>query len=157
MGHNFNMASLGRAISTLGLRSPIRNSLRATLASNSYSSFADPKTCDINTVEKVTHTGQKYSGDDYRRVRFIDKEKLVNKSWAIDLVAEDPIVVVNARNIWSDGGGALGHPKVYINLDKPQVQICGYSGRKFIQKKFYNEAEHGPSITYEEYSGQYRS
>merc|ERR1712168_1679071 len=78
MGHNFNMASLGRAISTLGLRSPIRNSPRAPLASNSYSSFADPKTCDINTVEKVTHTGQKYSEDDYRRVRFIDKEKLVN-------------------------------------------------------------------------------
>ena len=24
------------------------------------------------------------------------------------------------------GGGALGHPKVYINLDKPGAHACGY-------------------------------
>ena len=38
--------------------------------------------------------------------------------------------------------------------DPPEVQICGYSGRRFIQKKYYNESEHGPSITYEEYMQQ---
>lgn len=35
--------------------------------------------------------------------------------------------------------------------DKPEVAVCGYSGRKFIHKKYYDEKIHGPSITYEEY------
>jgi len=35
--------------------------------------------------------------------------------------------------------------------DKPEVAICGYSGRKFIQEKYYKPEEHGPSITYEQY------
>lgn len=29
------------------------------------------------------------------------------------------------KNIF-EGGGPLGHPKVYINLDKPGPQACGY-------------------------------
>ena len=41
-----------------------------------------------------------------------------------------------------------------IFQDKEEVGVCGYSGRKFIQKQFYNAAEHGDSITYEEYLKQ---
>ncbi|XP_061167297.1 NADH dehydrogenase [ubiquinone] iron-sulfur protein 6, mitochondrial-like [Saccostrea echinata] len=102
-------------------------------------------------VDEVTHTGQVWDKDDYRRIRFIDKKKLVNKNFAINLIAEDPVVVCPEKTVWSNSGGALGHPKVYINLDKPQISTCGYSGRKFIYKGFYNEAEHGPSITYDQY------
>lgn len=40
----------------------------------------------------------------------------VNKSWAIDLIAKDPVVVCTQRVVNSDSGGALGHPKVFINL-----------------------------------------
>ena len=40
----------------------------------------------------------------------------MNPNFAIDLIAEDPVVVVDARFVWSDSGGAMGHPKVYINL-----------------------------------------
>ena len=29
------------------------------------------------------------------------------------------------------GGGALGHPKVYINLDTLEPRACGYCGNKF--------------------------
>lgn len=36
------------------------------------------------------------------------------------------------------------------------MHSCGYSGRKFIQKKYYDVKEHGPSITYEEYVAQVR-
>ena len=32
--------------------------------------------------------------------------------------------------------------------------MCGYSGRKFVLKKYYDEKEMGPSITYEEYLQQ---
>ena len=40
----------------------------------------------------------------------------VNPNFAIDLVAEDPIVICEKRSVFSDGGGALGHPRVFINL-----------------------------------------
>ena len=104
------------------------------------------------TVETVTHTGQLYSPEDYRRGRFeVTSQKFVNKNWAIDLVAKDPIVVADQRIVWSSGGGPLGHPKVYINLDPDQVHVCDYSGRRFIKKKFYDEAKHGKSITYGAY------
>lgn len=81
----------------------------------------------------------------------MDKDKLVNTQFAINLIAEDPIVVCHQRVVSSNSGGALGHPKVYINTDKPEVAICGYSGRKFINEHYYDPAKHGPSITYEQY------
>lgn len=41
----------------------------------------------------------------------------MNKNFAIDLIAEQPVSEVESRVISCDGGGgALGHPKVYINL-----------------------------------------
>lgn len=45
---------------------------------------------------------------------------------------------------------------IYLFQDKPEVGVCGYSGRKFIQKQFYDPAQHGESITYEEYLEQMR-
>ncbi|EJD47794.1 hypothetical protein AURDEDRAFT_183923 [Auricularia subglabra TFB-10046 SS5] len=53
---------------------------------------------------------------------------------AMQLVAEDPIRLVHGRKAVCDGGvGPLGHPKVYISLDKPQPATCGYSGIRFQQ------------------------
>ncbi|KAM6277060.1 NADH dehydrogenase [ubiquinone] iron-sulfur protein 6, mitochondrial isoform 2-T2 [Spheniscus humboldti] len=71
-----------------------------------------------DTGELVTHTGQ------------------VNKNFAIDLIAEQPVSEVESRVISCDGGGgALGHPKVYINLDKDtKTGTCGYCGLQFKQK-----------------------
>ncbi|XP_057352684.1 NADH dehydrogenase [ubiquinone] iron-sulfur protein 6, mitochondrial isoform X1 [Manis pentadactyla] len=67
--------------------------------------------------EKVTHTGQVYDDKDYRKIRFIGRQKEVNDNFAIDLIAEQPVSEVGSRVIACDGGGgALGHPKVYINL-----------------------------------------
>lgn len=41
----------------------------------------------------------------------------MNKNFAISLVAEEPVTDVESRVVSCDGGGgALGHPKVYINL-----------------------------------------
>ena len=107
---------------------------------------------NLNLKEPVTHTGQQYALDDYRRIRFQNvDEKQVNKNFAIDLVAKDPIVVCDQRVVWSSGGGPLGHPKVYINLDPNEVHTCGYSGKRFIKKKFYDEKVHGKAIKYEDY------
>ncbi len=60
----------------------------------------------------------------------------VNEQFAIDLVAEEPVACVNGTHVWCDGGrGALGHPRVYINLDRPEINDCGYCGRRFIADK----------------------
>ncbi|XP_032038511.1 NADH dehydrogenase [ubiquinone] iron-sulfur protein 6, mitochondrial [Aythya fuligula] len=88
------------------------------------------------TGEAVTHTGQVYEEKDYRKVRFVGRQKEVNKNFAIDLIAEQPVSEVESRVISCDGGGgALGHPKVYINLDKEtKTGTCGYCGLQFKQK-----------------------
>ncbi|CAO3692196.1 unnamed protein product [Rhizopus stolonifer] len=55
-----------------------------------------------------------------------------NPMAAIDLIAEEPIKFVKKRIANCDGGGGpLGHPRVYINLDKPEPQPCGYCGIRF--------------------------
>ena len=77
------------------------------------------------------HQGKK----NYRRVRFVDRQKEVNENFAIDLIAQQPVNEVEHRIIACDGGGgALGHPKVYINLDKEtKTGTCGYCGLQFKQ------------------------
>lgn len=86
--------------------------------------------------DKVTHTGQSWEDDDYRNVRFTDKQKQVNEDFAISLVAEEPVILVGAGHTWCDGGrGPLGHPRVYINLDKPEIADCGYCGKRFLSEQ----------------------
>ncbi|KAF2878856.1 hypothetical protein ILUMI_27320 [Ignelater luminosus] len=88
-------------------------------------------TCAPND-DTVTHTGQKWDKDDYRLVRFTDKPKQVNPSFAINLIDEVPPKPCKERVVWCDGGGGpIGHPKVYINLDKPGNHACGYCGLRF--------------------------
>merc|ERR1711976_958562 len=132
---------------------PLVNVARAALRPVSTTSV---RYLEGDHVGHVTHTGQVWAAKDYRRIRFMDKDKLINPQFAIDLIAEDPIVVVKGNHVFSDSGGALGHPKVYINLDRPEVGVCGYSGRRFIQEKYYDEELHGPYITYDEYLEQVR-
>ncbi|KAI8920649.1 zinc-finger domain-containing protein [Entophlyctis helioformis] len=58
-----------------------------------------------------------------------------NPPSAQELIQAVPIKWVEARRVSCDGGGgALGHPKVYINLDKDQPMSCGYCGLRFQQK-----------------------
>uniref|UniRef100_A0A8D2J2K9 NADH dehydrogenase [ubiquinone] iron-sulfur protein 6, mitochondrial n=1 Tax=Varanus komodoensis TaxID=61221 RepID=A0A8D2J2K9_VARKO len=79
---------------------------------------------------------QVYEENDYRRVRFVGRQKEVNENFAIDLIAEQQVNEVESRVIFCDGGGgALGHPKVYINLDKDtKTGTCGYCGLQYKQK-----------------------
>lgn len=89
-----------------------------------------------STGEPVTHTGQVFDEKDPRRARFVGRQKEVNENFAITLVAEEPVTHIEDRVVSCDGdGGALGHPKVYINLDKDtKVGTCGYCGLQFKQK-----------------------
>uniref|UniRef100_A0A6P8PNX4 NADH dehydrogenase [ubiquinone] iron-sulfur protein 6, mitochondrial n=1 Tax=Geotrypetes seraphini TaxID=260995 RepID=A0A6P8PNX4_GEOSA len=77
-----------------------------------------------------------FDRNDYRKVRFVARQKEINEQFAINLIAEQPVTEVSSRVISCDGGGgALGHPKVYINLDKDsKTGTCGYCGLRFKQK-----------------------
>ncbi|KAF8308898.1 hypothetical protein DL93DRAFT_2086392, partial [Clavulina sp. PMI_390] len=45
---------------------------------------------------------------------------------AMELVNNEPIIMSDKRIAVCDGGGGpLGHPKIYINLDKPGPRPCG--------------------------------
>lgn len=107
--------------------------------------------------DMVTHTGQFYTDDDLRNIRFSAKgaKKIVNPNWAIDLIAEVPVIPHHGRIAMCDGtkdplGGQdidanLGHQKIYINLDKGKVGTCLYCGLKFRNVDYhdpYDEDEH---------------
>ncbi|XP_071957349.1 NADH dehydrogenase [ubiquinone] iron-sulfur protein 6, mitochondrial-like [Antedon mediterranea] len=87
------------------------------------------------TEEKVTHTGQSFEESDVRRARFVGREKMVNENFAIDMIAEVEPTEIDGRNVYCNGGGGpLGHPKVFINLDPEGPHSCGYCGLRFVQK-----------------------
>ncbi|KAH7883579.1 ubiquinone oxidoreductase 20 kd subunit [Phlebopus sp. FC_14] len=53
---------------------------------------------------------------------------------AMELIANEPVRVVQGRKAVCDGGGGpLGHPKIFINVDQPGPQPCGYCGLRFEQ------------------------
>lgn len=40
---------------------------------------------------------------------------------------------VDQRMVACDGGGGpLGHPKIFINVDKPQINMCTYCGLPYV-------------------------
>ncbi|KAM8967912.1 NADH dehydrogenase [ubiquinone] iron-sulfur protein 6, mitochondrial [Pelodytes ibericus] len=107
-----------------------------SLGSFSTQSWRAYSPLSSSTGETITHTGQVFDEQDYRKARFVGRQKEVNEKFAIDLIAEQPISEVESRVVSCDGGGgALGHPKVYINLDKEtKTGTCGYCGLQFKQK-----------------------
>ncbi|KAJ1817461.1 hypothetical protein LPJ75_001708 [Coemansia sp. RSA 2598] len=58
---------------------------------------------------------------------------------AIELIAEEPVREVEGRLACCDGGGgALGHPRVWINLDEGKPESCGYCGLRFQMKPHHH-------------------
>ncbi|KAL1286300.1 putative NADH dehydrogenase [ubiquinone] iron-sulfur protein 6 [Trichinella pseudospiralis] len=85
--------------------------------------------------DTITHTGQAWDQYDRRLGRFEYGKKLVNPNVAMELIAKVKPAASKERIVQCDGGGtALGHPRVFINLDKPGNHACGYCGLRF-----YNE------------------
>eukprot|EP00123_Amoebidium_parasiticum_P012463 comp21371_c1_seq1/m.29376 comp21371_c1_seq1/g.29376 ORF comp21371_c1_seq1/g.29376 comp21371_c1_seq1/m.29376 type:complete len:113 (-) comp21371_c1_seq1:103-441(-) len=63
------------------------------------------------------------------------RTKQMNPKPAIELISNVVPIEVDGHTAACDGGGgALGHPKVFINLDKSEPQSCGYCGLRFVQK-----------------------
>ncbi|XP_014204110.1 NADH dehydrogenase [ubiquinone] iron-sulfur protein 6, mitochondrial [Copidosoma floridanum] len=123
-----SVARLLQNSSKLNCRS---SSPAAVVSARSYASW-EPK-------DKETHTGQKFEPNDYRLVRFVNRPKEVNPNWGIKLIEEVPPQSEKSRIVSCDGGGGpLGHPKVYINLDKPGNHSCGYCGLRFYKEDHHH-------------------
>nr|CAG4641411.1 EOG090X0NBY [Eulimnadia texana] len=127
------MALYGRILSSSKIWNSA-NSGRKILQAQISSSAAKFSQNEIQE-DVATHTGQKWDPNDRRLARFENNPKQVNTRFAIDLIAQVPPKEVKERIVWCNGGGgALGHPKVYINLDKPGAHECGYCGLRFAKK-----------------------
>ena len=52
---------------------------------------------------------------------------------AIELTHKQPVRWTHDRVVACDGGGGpLGHPRIFINVDKPQINMCTYCGLPFV-------------------------
>ena len=52
----------------------------------------------------------------------------------MELIHQQPVRWTNEKVISCDGGGGpLGHPRVFINVDKPQINWCTYCGLPFVR------------------------
>ncbi|EHY55020.1 Lactobacillus shifted protein [Exophiala dermatitidis] len=68
---------------------------------------------------------------------------------AIELIHKQPVRWVDAKSVACDGGGGpLGHPRVFINLDKQQICWCEYCGIPYAKKEHKEHLESLPSTSY---------
>ena len=77
------------------------------------------------------------SAIDLRCVLLLEEDGLIGvqpaPKAAIELIHKQPVRWVHERVVECDGGGGpLGHPRIFINTDKPQVCMCTYCGLPFV-------------------------
>ncbi len=54
---------------------------------------------------------------------------------AVDDTTDIETIYVARKSVGCDGGGgALGHPKVYLNLGEDGETACPYCGRRYVLK-----------------------
>ncbi|KAH7413928.1 NADH-ubiquinone oxidoreductase [Phaeosphaeria sp. MPI-PUGE-AT-0046c] len=65
---------------------------------------------------------------------------------AIELIHKQPVRWTNKRTVSCDGGGGpLGHPRIFINVDKPQICWCTYCGVPFAHEHHRKHLESLPA------------
>ncbi|KAI9803793.1 MAG: hypothetical protein M1825_001673 [Sarcosagium campestre] len=68
---------------------------------------------------------------------------------AISLIHKQPVRWTKSRVVECDGGGGpLGHPRIFINVDKPQINMCTYCGLPFAHEHHRKHLESLPSTSY---------
>jgi len=68
---------------------------------------------------------------------------------AIDLIHKQPVRWTDSKIVSCDGGGGpLGHPKIFINVDKPQINWCTYCGLPFAHNHHRKFLESLPRTEY---------
>lgn len=55
----------------------------------------------------------------------------------MELIHRQPVRWTHNKVVSCDGGGGpLGHPKIFINTDKPQITYCEYCGTPYVRCSF---------------------
>ncbi|RMZ79672.1 hypothetical protein DV738_g3175, partial [Chaetothyriales sp. CBS 135597] len=68
---------------------------------------------------------------------------------AIDLIHKQPVRWVDGRKVACDGGGGPhGHPRIFINLDKPKINWCTYCGLPYANTHHKKHIEAQSSHSY---------
>ncbi|KAG9522951.1 NADH-ubiquinone oxidoreductase, partial [Aureobasidium melanogenum] len=68
---------------------------------------------------------------------------------AIELIHKQPVRWVKERTVKCDGGGGpLGHPRIFINVDRPQICACTYCGLPYAKESNRKMLESLPSTSY---------
>ncbi|KAL8701132.1 MAG: hypothetical protein Q9201_005073 [Fulgogasparrea decipioides] len=68
---------------------------------------------------------------------------------AIELIHKQPVRWTKQRVASCDGGGGpLGHPRIFINVDKPQINWCTYCGLPFAHEHHRKYLQSLPMTTY---------
>ncbi|KAI9860915.1 MAG: hypothetical protein M1813_005594 [Trichoglossum hirsutum] len=68
---------------------------------------------------------------------------------AIGLIHRQPVRWVKERVVSCDGGGGpLGHPRIFINVDKPEIAHCTYCGLPFANHHHRAHLESLPQTSY---------
>ncbi|KAF7503760.1 hypothetical protein GJ744_003302 [Endocarpon pusillum] len=68
---------------------------------------------------------------------------------AIELIHKQPVRWTQSSRVACDGGGGpLGHPRIFINVDKPQVVPCTYCGLPYAHEHHRKYLESLPSTPY---------
>lgn len=53
---------------------------------------------------------------------------------AMEMIHQEPVRWTHKRMVACEGGGGpAGHPKIYINTDKPEICTCSYCGLPFVR------------------------
>ena len=58
----------------------------------------------------------------------------------MSIESPETIVVTETRVACDGGGGALGHPKVYLEMGDENFVECGYCDRRFVLSEEAREA-----------------
>ncbi|KAK4455947.1 hypothetical protein QBC34DRAFT_388408 [Podospora aff. communis PSN243] len=68
---------------------------------------------------------------------------------AMELIHKEPVRWTHDRIVACDGGGgAAGHPRIFINTDKPEICTCGYCGLPFANEHHRKHLESLPATSY---------
>ncbi|KAK0623201.1 hypothetical protein B0T14DRAFT_425273 [Immersiella caudata] len=70
---------------------------------------------------------------------------------AMELIHKEPVRWTHDRIVACDGGaggGAAGHPRIFINTDKPEICTCGYCGLPFANEHHRKHLESFPETSY---------
>ncbi|PHH72322.1 hypothetical protein CDD80_4602 [Ophiocordyceps camponoti-rufipedis] len=68
---------------------------------------------------------------------------------AMELIHKQPVRWTHDRVVSCEGGGGpAGHPRIFINTDKPEIAVCNYCGLPFANEHNRKHLESLPETSY---------